>query len=60
MSAEKRPFRVEVLGTSISIRCEALAIALREAERLAVRMKSEVRVYDGSRLVQTVRPPSPP
>jgi hypothetical protein len=31
-------------------------VALREAEKLAERMKANVRVYDGDKLVETVRP----
>ena len=39
----------------VMVRFESLAVALREAEKLAARMNAE-RVYDGDRLVRTIKP----
>jgi hypothetical protein len=39
------------------MRCEVLAVALREAEKLAHRPKADVRVYHGEQLVKTVKAP---
>ena len=37
-----RRYRISVDGTSLNIKCEFLAIAIREAEKLAQRMKVAV------------------
>ena len=52
----KRPYHAEVSGTSVTVRFEVLAVALCGAEKLATGMNSHVRVYDGDRLVKTVKP----
>ena len=56
MPKPARPFRLEVPGTSFVQRCEQLTVALREAEKLALRMKTDVHIYEGERLVKTVTP----
>ena len=53
-----RPYRVEVPGTSLVIRCEVFAIAMREAEQLAKRMKVDVHIYEGERLLRTIKAPT--
>jgi hypothetical protein len=45
-------------GTSFVQRCEHLAIAMREAEKLAQRLRVDVRVYGGERLVKTIKLPA--
>jgi hypothetical protein len=37
------------------MRCEVLAVAVREAEKLAARHKTDVRVYYGEKLVRTFK-----
>ena len=39
-----RPYRLEVPGTSLVQQCEHLTVALREAEKLAQRLRVDVRV----------------
>ena len=53
----KRPYRVEVTGSSLAIKCEVLGAALREARSLSDRMKVDVHVYKGSQLMATVQRP---
>ena len=40
----------------VTVRFESLAVALREAEKLAARMNADERVYDRDRLVKTLKP----
>jgi len=51
----KSPYRVEVPGTSLVIKCEVLGAALREARSLSDQMKVDVHVYKGSQLMATVQ-----
>jgi hypothetical protein len=50
-----RPYRLEVPNTSLVQRCEHLTVAVREAEKLAQRMKADVLIYEGERLVRTIK-----
>jgi hypothetical protein len=50
----KRPYRVEIQGTSLVIKCEVFGAALREARTLADRMQTDVKIYKGSQLMATV------
>jgi hypothetical protein len=52
-----RPYRLEVPGASLVQRCEHLTVALREAEKLAQRMKADVHIYQGEQLVKTIKAP---
>jgi len=56
MTATERPYPAEVSRTSVTVRFESLAVALREAEKLATRMNADVHVYDGDRLAKTIKP----
>ena len=53
----KRPYRVDVQGTSLVIKCKVLGAALREARSLSDQMKVDVHVYKGSQLMATVQRP---
>ena len=57
MREAARPYRVVVPGTSLVLRCEVLTIAVREAEKLAQRMKADVHIYQGEQLVKTINAP---
>jgi hypothetical protein len=50
-----RPYRLEVPATSLVQRCEHLTVAVREAEKLAQRLRADVLVYEGERLVETIK-----
>ena len=50
-----RPYRVVVDGISLNVNCEVLTVAVREAEKLAQRMKADVHIYKGAELVRTVK-----
>jgi len=52
-------YRVEAdLGWFV-VRCEVLAIALREAELMARMIRSDVHIYHGEQLVRTINPRRP-
>jgi hypothetical protein len=52
-------YRVEADRGWFIVRCEVLAIALREAEMMARMIGSDVHVYHGEQLVQTINPQRP-
>jgi hypothetical protein len=52
-----RPYRLVAEGSSLVQRCEHLNAALREAAKLAQRMKADVNIYEGERLVKTIKGP---
>jgi hypothetical protein len=52
-------YRVEADRGWFIVRCEVLAIALREAEMMARMIRSDVRVYHGEQLVQTIHAQRP-
>ena len=52
-------YRVEADGGWFIVRCEVLTIALREAEMMARMIRSDVRVYHGEQLVQTIHAQRP-
>jgi hypothetical protein len=58
MPKPARPYRVEVPGTCLVIRCGVFTIAMREAEKLAQQMKADVHIYEGERLVKTIKAPA--
>ena len=58
MPEPSRPYRLEIPGTTLIQRCEHFAVALREAEKLAQRMKADVNIYEGERLVKTIKAPA--
>jgi hypothetical protein len=53
------PYRVEADRGRFIVRCEVLVIALREAEMIARMIRSDVHVYHGEQLVQTINAQRP-
>ena len=52
-------YRVEADRGWFIVRCEAFAIALREAEMMARMIRSDVHVYHEQQLVQTIKAQRP-